>query len=384
MDEVNPMANLLKAIDGETGITLHDENIRYFFQKWKRDIEQWRETAPDEGQGSIGEGVAVKYANKVMVAKESTEALSFIEKEFGKWNREHNPVTMMVNDLRKRGCSKATVYSYRSVGNAFMRLFDYEPEFTLAEYNQFLNQFQESTLGTRRVYHDILKLLWEVQGLVFPLKQRRMHKPHSIVPKVPPHFSAKDIARIIKIVKEKGTPEEKYYFCMATVYAPRRIELCEITAQNFTWNGKTGMLIFNPHKHGDTRQHLIPEELVPYLKDYSYQVKRMGTPQLSTKFWYFVEHLGLPVPRPSRSQRKKEMETLRDKHQRPRHYGWHAFRHSLTTGLSEAGLGDTMISSWMGWRSGNPAAPLIFTYTRGAENIDAKVQRKHPFIKHWK
>jgi len=383
LTEKKLMAGLLKAIEVQTGITLHDGNIRYFFEQWKEDIEKWRETAPDEAQGKLDEGIAVTYANKAFVAKTSTEALDFVEKSFQKWNREQNPVNLMVNDLISRGCSKQTVYSYRSVGNAFMRTFDYEPEFTVAEYYQFMNQFQDSTPGTRRVYRDILKLLWEVQGLNFPLRERRMHTPHTIMPTIPPHFSANEVANIIQTVKTRGTPEEKYYFCLATVFAPRRIELCEITAQNFNWNGTTGELVFNPHKHGNTRRHHIPEQLVSYLKEYSYQLQRVHTPQLSSKFWYFVQHLDLPVPRPSRSQRKKNMETLREKHQRPRNYGWHAFRHSLTIALSEAGINDTMISNWMGWRSGNPAAPLIRTYTRGAEDLDAKIQAKHPFIKLW-
>lgn len=218
---------------------------------------------------------------------------------------------------------------------------------------------------------------------VYEERLSRMHTPHTITPTMPPHFSTKQIVDIIKKVKAKGTEEEKYYFCLATVFAPRRIELCEITSQNFTWNGKTGELVFNPHKHGNTRRHHIPKELIAPLKEYSYKVQRLHTPQLTTKFRYFVTHLDLPVPRLSRSKRKAQMETLREKHQRPRNYGWHAFRHSVTIALSEAGLNDTMISNWMGWRSGNPAAPLVRTYSRGAEQLDAKVQAKHPFIKLW-
>jgi hypothetical protein len=53
------------------------------------------------------------------------------------------------------------------------------------------------------------------------------------MPTIPPHFSAKQVAGIIRSVKARGTPEEKYYFCLATVFAPRRIELTEISAKNF-------------------------------------------------------------------------------------------------------------------------------------------------------
>lgn len=382
------MATLLKTIEDTTGITLHDENIDYFFQRWRDEMENWREEFPYEFEGKIdlrdGEEVTtVAYANKALATKQAIDNIDSIEKTFGKWNRERNPVTLMVNDLANRGCSKATIATYKSVGNSFMRLFDYQPEFTLPEYNEFINQYENSTPGTKRTYRDILKLLWEVQGMDFPLKKRRYHVPHSILPIIPPMFSANQIAKIIKAVKERGTAEEKYYFCMATNFAPRRIELSEITAQNFSWNGSTGTstgtLIFNPHKHGTTRRHHIAEELMPYLKEYSFQVKPMTDSNLTRKFWRFVNHLDLPVPKLSKEQK----QALREKRQRPRQYGWHAFRYALTTALVEAGLSDTMIRDWMGWRSGNPAAPLVATYYTG-QDVDTKIQAKHPFIKLWK
>ncbi len=103
LTEKKLMAGLLKAIEVQTGTTLHDGNVRYFFEQWKEDIEKWRETAPDEAQGKLDEGIAVTYANKAFVAKTSTEALDFVEKSFQKWNREQNPVNLMVNDLISRG-----------------------------------------------------------------------------------------------------------------------------------------------------------------------------------------------------------------------------------------------------------------------------------------
>ncbi|MFH1662668.1 MAG: hypothetical protein ABH934_01930, partial [Chloroflexota bacterium] len=121
------------------------------------------------------------------------------------------------------------------------------------------------------------------------------------------------------------------------------------------------------------------EELVPYLKDYSYIVKPISSPNLTIRFWRLVNHLGLPVPKTPR----KEKRELREKRRRPRQHGWHAFRHGVTTALVEAGLNDTMIRDWMGWRSGNPSAPLVSVYYN-AKNVDAKVQAKHPFIKLWK
>jgi len=88
------------------------------------------------------------------------------------------------------------------------------------------------------------------------------------------------------------------------------------------------------------------------------------------------------VPRPSRSQREKQYTELREKRQRKRGLGWHAFRHALTTALTESILSDIMVSKWMGWQSGSASAPMIGTYYTPQE-LDTKILAKHPFIKYW-
>jgi hypothetical protein len=145
-EETKLMAGVLRQVEKTTGVTLRDECIDYFFQKWRDDVRYITEESGNENP--------IRYAEFKTQERQELDFIDDLSKRFGKWNREHNPVTIMVDDLRNRGCSKATIYSYRSVGNAFMRLFSYEPEFTLAEYNQFMNQYQDSAPGTRRCYRD--------------------------------------------------------------------------------------------------------------------------------------------------------------------------------------------------------------------------------------
>ncbi|MBA7472095.1 hypothetical protein ES707_07415 [subsurface metagenome] len=304
-----------------------------------------------------------------------------IEKDVLQWFRVENPVSKMTDDLKSRNCSEATIRTYKSVATSFMRMHDFEPQFTLSEFNLFVNSYENAPTSTRKSYRSILELLWEIQGLTFPLKRRRMHESHSIMPIIPPTLYPDKIARIIKAVKDRGTPEEKYYFCLATVFAPRRIELGEITAQNFMWNGKTGTLIFNPCKHGVTRKHHISEELTPYLKGFSQEVSHHRPDSMTRKFWNFVNHLDLPVPKLSKAEKRE----YRTKRQRPRQFGWHAFRHGLTVGLSQAGISDTAVNRWMGWRSGSQASPMVSIYfTPEDMDTDSIVMRKHPFLKLWR
>lgn len=372
--------SLMRFIEKEQGITFHDENIDSFFRQLREEIKD--SVQPDPSPESI----ALSYAEVAVKEREALDGMDVLEKSFRQWDINHNPVTMMVDNLINRDCSPRTVTTYRTVALCFMRMFGYEPEFTIGEYNQFMRQYQDSASASKRVYRQVCKLLWEAQGRLFPVKKQRIHSKHSIMPTRPPEFTPSQIAQIIKKVKANGTEEEKYLFCLATVWAPRRIEMCEITEENFTWNGKTGTLTFVPHKQqGDrpnVREHHIPEELVPYLKSYSYKTReRLGT-RLNERFWRAVERLDLPVPRQSRSQRERQYTELRERHQRKRGLGWHAFRHALTSALVESVKSDTMVSKWMGWQSGSAAAPMVGTYYTPQE-LDAKILAKHPFIRYW-
>ena len=80
--------------------------------------------------------------------------------------------------------------------------------------------------------------------------------------------------------------------------------------------------------------------------------------------------------------RLAQYQEMREKHQRTRGYGWHAFRHSVTSALIEAGLNDTMVSSWIGWQTGNPNAPMVKVYYT-PKDLDNKVLARHPFVKFW-
>jgi integrase len=381
-EDTQLMAGLLSFIERETGITLHPENIDYFFEKWRQDTKSKYE---DDGDPTLP---PIDYAEVKVKEQKDLEYVDIIETSFRKWNRERNPVTLMVNDLIDRGCSKATQTTYRSTANTFMRMFRYEPEFTLSEYNTFMREAQETSLSVKRLYKSILKLLWEVQGLHFPVTSRRMHERHSIMPKKIPEFSVKEVIDIIKTVKQFGSPEDKFYFCLATVWAPRRIELGELSADNFAWNRTSGGLTFVPHKQQGTpnvRSHYIPEGLSPYLKDYSQKVVPCSSCTMSDRFWKAVSRLGLKVPKLSiRRRRPLQPEYILERacHKRRRGFGWHAFRHTLTSALVETGLNDTLIGSWIGWQSGNQAAPMVRQYYT-PQNADEKVLKVHPFVKIW-
>lgn len=310
---------------------------------------------------------------------ENIDNVTDIEKDVLEWFRVENPVSKMTDDLKSRNCTEATIRTYKSVGTCFMRMFGFEPSFTIAEYNQFQNSYENAPASTKNCYRSILELLWECAGFSFPLKKRRMHQPHAIMPVIPPTLSPKTIARIISIVRDRGTAEEKYYFALATMFAPRRIELGEITAQNFMWNGKTGSLIFVPHKGSATRRHFIPAELTPFLKSFSQEVQHHRPDSMTRKFWRFVNHLDLPVPKLS----KAEKQEYRAKRQRPRQFGWHSIRHGLTVGLVQAGISETIVNRWMGWRSGSHPMVSIY-FTPEDTSVDNKVLAKHPFLKLWK
>lgn len=150
-----------------------------------------------------------------------------------------------------------------------------------------------------------------------------------------------------------------------------------ITASNFQWNSNQGVLTFQPLKHGVLRVHRVPPELIPYLKDYSYEAKRLSGTAMNREFHMMCNQLGLKLPKPR--QRAADGDGRR---QYSKGVNWHAFRHSVDTALLESGVDEASISRWMGWRS-KPGMVRHY-FTPEEKDIDSKVLAKHPFLKAWK
>lgn len=305
----------------------------------------------------------VKTSVLDLEAMEEASDIEKLQKDILRWYKIENPVGILVRDLTEAECSPVTIGHYRDAANRYMRFVGYEPTFTHEELFGFINSLGDVSASTRQWNRVVLKCWWEAMGLLWPIRKRRIHKPHTDTIVEVPSFTYKQVDTAINLAKKFGTDEIRFYFCLVTVFAPRRIELANITQQNFHWENGTGTLKFNPHKHGLTRIHYISKELAPYLK---YDAKPIPEWLLSRKFHEWCRYIRWDAPKAKKCVRGS----------------WHAFRHSVNTALLEADVDSTIVNRWIGWRSGSAVAPMVGRYY-SPEKLDEIVQHKHPFIKLW-
>ena len=76
-------------------------------------------------------------------------------------------------------------------------------------------------------------------------------------------YAREEIDQLIKN-RELYSKGECFYLAIATIYAPRRIELARIKKRDI----KDNTLYIDTAKKGEKRTHLIPEEIMPYIEAY--------------------------------------------------------------------------------------------------------------------
>ena len=277
---------------------------------------------------------------------------------------------------------------------------NYEPKFTKEELNRYLASLDADGLSERskEIHRIVLKCWWEALGLSWPLSNRRVHKK-STGKKTVSTFTVREIHHLISLVKQHGTAEDKFYICLATIFAPRRGEIGQINQKNFNWQGDSGTLFFQTEKHGLFREHIIPAELVPYLRNYN-PPQTHSVHKMSKKFIQICKSVGFEIPqeKPCKKKgldgRKVPTKAIREelcpncewfkrgkcRYPHRLNCSWHAFRHALDSALLEAGIDHLLVRRWMGWKSYQGMEALYYI----PNNLQAKVMAKHPFLKYWK
>jgi len=259
-----------------------------------------------------------------------------------------------------------------------LKFTDFDLQFSHEELRAYLNSLKEQNLkrATIETHRTAIRVWWDVLGLLWPKSKRPKHHLRTeVVVLRPPTFTKERIVEPITLVKERGSPQQRYYFTMASIYAPRAGELGAITARNFDWKDGTGVLTFQPLNHRMPRQHRIPEILIPYLKGYSYEAQGIPSWKMDYPFHYWCNGLGFKLPRPAKKQIPDSIGGI----QTEKGHNQHAFRRSLDTELIEAGVREAIISQWMGWNSQPGMVRRYYTPDLSAANL---IMSKHPFLEY--
>jgi integrase len=181
------------------------------------------------------------------------------------------------------------------------------------------------------------------------------------------------IGRAITAVKENGTVDEKAFLALSTIYGLRRVEMLELDERDVRVKDKT--IHIATAKHGRERTHLIPKEIVPYLRDYNFHQERSEFFLFS--LWYQIENrIGLP---------------------HTNKVGWHSIRRSLNTMLLRK-LPEATVMSYLRWKQ-RTSSHMPFRYSAqrfvseegektevvgDALDVDTTVFEAHPFLEFWR
>lgn len=263
-----------------------------------------------------------------------------------------------------------TLTSYLSVAGQFLTwLGDRIPPDEMDLRRYFLKRRDEETgEGTLRKIFAVLKKLYRANRWDWPLEpEDRPEAPSEVNT---PAFTREEVAELIKN-RELYSRGERFYLAIATIYAPRRIELARIRRRDI----KDNTIYIDTAKKGEKRTHLIADEIMPYIQ--AYRPRQHNVSTLSATF--------------ARICKKGLGENKRG-------YGWHSFRRTIDTLLPMALAKDdkplTLVGYFLRWSRKSIGARFLGTPMGGVYArpeilnsdpffVDKEVFAVHPFLPLW-
>jgi len=263
-----------------------------------------------------------------------------------------------------------TLTTYLSIASQFLNwLGDKIPPDDMDLRRYFLKRREEGKKeNTLRTIFAVLERLYRANHWDWPLESEdRPEAPSEIAT---PAFTREEVEQLIKN-RELYYKGDCFYLAIATIYAPRRIELARIKKRDI----KDNTLHIDTAKHGVKRTHLIPDEIMPYIE--AYRPRENNVSSLSAMFNRICKK-GL-------GEKKKG-------------YGWHSFRRCLITllisSLAQNNLPITLGAEYMRWSRRTIGAAFLgsitaATYVRQEARsddpyyVDKLILSAHPFLPLW-
>lgn len=167
---------------------------------------------------------------------------------------------------------KETIAVYRSEINrfiAFLKGKQTPDEWDLRRYFDHLERKGLSRSYQRNTWYA-LKIYFKAKGLEWPLSKRDYPElDKSAIKK--PTLSRDQIARMIETTKLYGEPEEKAFLALGSTYANRKSEFCILTEKDI--DRKSHTLFIHTVKRGESRHHIIPEQIRPYIYPWNFNTE---------------------------------------------------------------------------------------------------------------
>jgi len=278
------------------------------------------------------------------------------------------------------GSSPSTIQQFRSIIGKF---YDHSNGvFTRSQVVSYIKKMEKQgyAAGTRAMHFRVLKRGFEIAKkfdltIDWPFYKRAPAElPVSVAEwdVQAPSIPVAELKTIIDGAKDnKLPPDWAALVAVSSIYGLRRIEMVELMPEFLDLKARTLRII--TAKHGRSREHLIPEEIEPYLA--SYPFGKYSEFKLSGVYHEIRLGVGLPVVYGT---------------------GFHCFRRTLDTALSYI-FPEPVVEEFLRWKkSSMRMARRYWTPPEGSsEKIifglepfptfgGELVYGKHPFLSLWK
>lgn len=266
--------------------------------------------------------------------------------------RTDHPLDRLRKDLGER-YSPETVQHVVGQARLFLKRVGEKEQYTRVD----IQGYADYLLAAGRKPSSVRTILSAVRSLFKAMEQpwpfsdtRELHLPPA-GDEGGPVLHREEVAELIAAVKGEYSLGRRVV-ALVSLYGLRSTEISRVLSKGC--DGKT--LRIPTAKGGRLRFHHIPPtvayalEFPPYER--SYDILHATFNRLMR------EHVRDPLPGE----------------------GWHAVRRALVTGLLDAGVPMHTVQRFMGWRS----RETVITYYRpAADEVEAMVYEKHPFLKLW-
>lgn len=177
---------------------------------------------------------------------------------------------------------------------------------------------------------------------------------------VKPALEMEEMAAMIATAREgRLKADEAAFLALSSTYGMRREELARVRPQDLNWEEETVWV--DTIKRGEKREHLIPEEIVPYLAAHDFS-RKYEVYQLS-HMWRVIEY--------------KAGVDHEDG------AGWHSPRRLLDTTLLDL-LPVPTVKHFFRWKMGTSSEMPLLYFSKKAAEVDREVFAVHPFLPFWR
>jgi len=284
-----------------------------------------------------------------------------------------NNSQMLDNYAKNLGSSGRTKNLYLSYAEDFLDYADGNLDREMIEkYLEHLRHAHKYSDGSVNLIFRIVRTLFNRNDIEWPF--RRGEAPIIREDKIEaPALDPNIIGEMITTVKKEGEPDEKAFLAISSIYGTRRTEMVQLAQADVNLKGKN--IHIATAKHGRERTHLIPEVIVPYLREYNFDISRSEFSLFT--LWYRLEYrIGL---------------------EHTDQVGFHSIRRTLNTILLDH-LPEARVMSFLRWKQ-RTSSHMPYRYSAQrfvgreglttkvvgeAKDVDTKIFEVHPFLAYWR